>query len=368
MNVSTEASSVPAGSAAGPDPSLAPAPDGRRWVWWLLGGALLVLSAVILAMFTVQIPYYEFRPGSVRPTTSSVVVDGAEAYPPGGEIAFTTVSLRKSTLATYVEAWFDDDIDVVEEEVILGDRSPSENRDFNLQLMDTSKQDAIRVALLALGYEVPIDIDGFVIHQILEGSAADGVLSVGETIVSVEGKDITEPTDLSGAMDQKAPGDRVTIGVEASDAETVREVEIVLGENPDDPERGIIGVSLQARNPQYQYPFEVDIESGDVGGPSAGLAFSLGVIDVLTPGELTGGNEVAVTGTINGEGIVGPVGGVAQKTAAVVDEDYDVFLVPSSEFEEAAERAGDHVQVIPVDTLEEALEALESLGGSGLGS
>jgi PDZ domain-containing protein len=102
-----------------------------------------------------------------------------------------------------------------------------------------------------------------------------------------------------------------------------------------------------------------------VGGPSAGLAFSLGVIDVLTPGELTGGERVAVTGTIDGNGDVGPVGGVAQKTAVVVDEGYDVFLVPRSEVEVARRRAGDHVRVVGVDTLREALDALESLGGSG---
>jgi PDZ domain-containing protein len=369
MNVSTEASSVPAGSTGGADAVAPPTGprEGRRWLWWSLGGALLVLSALVLAMFTVQIPYYEFRPGSARPTAPGVVVEGAESYPPASEISFTTVSLSRSTLASYVAAWFDDDVEVVDEAVILGDRSPDENRQFNLQLMDTSKQEAIRVALLALGYEVPIYIDGLVIMEVLPGSAAEGVLSAGETIVAIDGRELTEATDVGEIMDGRAPGDQVSLEVEAATGDARRTVDLVLGENPDEPERGIIGVSLQARSPRYDYPFEIDIDSGDVGGPSAGLAFSLGVLDVLTPGELTGGNQVAVTGTIDGNGRVGEVGGVAQKTAVVVDEGYDVFLVPSSEFEEAAERAGDHVRVIAVDTLEEALDALESLGGSGLG-
>ena len=369
MNVSTEASSVPAGSTGGADPAAQPVGprEGRRWLWWFVGGGLLVLSALVLAMFTVQIPYYEFRPGSARPTASGVVVEGVESYQPASEISFTTVSLSRSTLASYVAAWFDDDVEVVDEAVILGDRSPDENRQFNLQLMDTSKQEAIRVALITLGYDVPIYLDGLVIVEVLEGSAAQGVLSPGETIVAIDGRELTEASDVGEIMDGKAPGDQVTLEVEAPDRETRRTVELVLGENPDESDRGIIGVSLQARDPRYDYPFDIDIDSGDVGGPSAGLAFSLGVLDVLTPGELTGGNQVAVTGTIDGNGVVGAVGGVAQKAAVVVDEGYDVFLVPSSEYEEAAERAGDHVRVIPVDTLDEALDALESLGGSGLG-
>ena len=368
MNVSTEASSVPASPAQGPDPSASPTrPANRTWLWWALGGLLVLLAGAVLAAFTVRIPYYEFRPGTVRPIASNVVVEDVESYPPGGEIAFTTVSLRHSTVASYVAAWFDDDIEVVDEEVILGDRTPSENRQFNLQLMDTSKQEAIRVALLALGHEVVVDIDGVVVVEVMPGSAADGLLSVGDTITAIDGQELAEGSDVTEIMVDKAPGERVLLEVEPPDRSQARTVEVVLGTAEDEPGRGIIGVLLQPRDPRYQYPFPVDIESGDVGGPSAGLAFTLGVLDVLTPGELTGGDRVAATGTIDGLGNVGPVGGVAQKTAAVIDSGYDVFLVPSTEYEEAAERAGDDLQVIPVDTLQEALDALESLGGSGLG-
>jgi PDZ domain-containing protein len=367
MNVSTEATSVPGHPGADVPPPDAPVTRGyRRWPWWLLGLGCLAVAGGLLAAFTVHLPYYEFRPGSARPTAGLVVADGVDTYPPASDIAFTTVSLRHSTLASRVQAWFDEDIEVVDEEVVLGDRSPSENRQFNLQLMDTSKQDAIRVALLALGHEVPVAIDGVVVVQLVEGSAAQELLSVGDTIVSVDGQELTELDQISAIMAGKVPGDTVQLVVEPPDRQEQRTVEITLSPAPDDPGRGIIGVSLQPRDPQYQFPFDIDIDSGRVGGPSAGLAFTLGVIDVLTPGELTGGERVAATGTIDSAGNVGPVGGVAQKTAVVVDEGYDVFLVPSSELEAAAERAGDRVQVIPVDTLQEALDALESLGGSGL--
>lgn len=337
----------------------------RIWPWWVGGGALFALAGAVIAALTVTIPYYEFRPGSARPIAGLVEVSEVETYPPQSDIAYTTVSLRHSTVASYVVAMFDDDIEIVEDNVVLGDRSENENRQFNLQLMDTSKQDAIRVALVALGHDVPITVSGIVVVAVQEGSAADGRLSVGDTIVTIDGEKLAVASDVARIMDPKKPGESVTLGVEPPDRSEIREIEVTLGTAPDDPERGIIGIELQPRDPNYQYPFPIDIDSGSVGGPSAGLAFSLGVIDVLTPGELTGGLRVAVTGTIDRNGNVGNVGGVVQKTAVVKRAGYDVFLVPSGEVDAVRARAGDTLRVIPVDTLQDALDALASLGGSG---
>ncbi len=330
---------------------------------------MLVLSAGLFAAFTVDIGYYEFRPGSARPTAPLVhVASDVQTYPPAGQIAFTTVSLRRSTLASYVLAWFDDDIEVVDQDLILGNRSPQENRQFNLQLMDTSKQEAMRLALERLGYDVPVTIDGVVIVAVQDGSAADGVLEAGQTIVSIDGQPIDDINDVTRLMDGKLPGTTVRLGVEPASRKQVQSVDVELGASPDEPDRGLIGVNLQPRNPQYQFPFDISIDSGNVGGPSAGLAFTLAVLDVMSPGELTGGLKVAVTGTIDAQGDVGPVGGVRQKTAAVIDAGYDVFLVPADEADQARARAGDALRVVPVDTLSDALDALSSLGGSGLGT
>lgn len=360
---------VPGERAVIDQPAVTPPTRPRRHVlWWTLGGVAVSLVAVVIAAFNVRIQYYEFHPGSTRPTSQLVVADEVDTYPPAGDIAFTTVSLRRSTLGSYVLAWFDSDVEVVEERQVLGDRSPDENRQFNLQLMDTSKQDAIRVALLQLGYDVPVRIDGVVVLGVEPGSPAEGVLERGDTIVSIDGEELALAADTSRILSTKPPGTDVVLGVEPPDRSQVRQVPLQLAAAPDDPDRGFIGVTLQARNPIYDFPFPIDIESGNVGGPSAGLAFTLGVLDVLTPGELTGGLQVAATGTIDGAGTVGQVGGVPQKTAAVIDAGYDVFLVPSAEYDEALERAGDAVQVIAVDTLSEALDALASLGGSGLGT
>jgi len=372
--VSTEDESVP-GSVGLREPGPLPPPPPevpvarrRGWVGWAWGLVLLAAAAGLFAAFTVRIGYFEFRPGSARPTAELVEVGSdVSSYPPAGELAFTTVSLRQSTMASYLWAWFDDDVQVVEQQALLGDRSPQENRQLNLQLMDTSKQDAIRVALLALGYEVPVTIDGVVVVAVQEGAAAQGLLERGETVVAIDGEALDDIDDVSRIMAPKRPGDTVTLGVEPVDRDEVRQVPVVLGASPEDPTKGLIGIQLEPRRPAYAFPVEVDIDSGDVGGPSAGLAFALAVLDVLTPGELTGGLDVAVTGTIDAEGNVGDVGGVRQKIAAAIEDGYDVFLVPSKEFDEAQERAGTAIEVIAVDTLRDALDALASLGGSGLG-
>jgi len=341
----------------------------RPWAWWVAGIVFLAAAAGIFAAFTVRIGYFEFRPGSARPTRDLVAVgDGVDVYPPASELAFTTVSLRQSTVASYLWAWFDDDVQVVEQDAILAGRSPAENRQLNLQLMDTSKQDAIRQALLALGYDVPVTIDGVVVVDVQRDAAAEGRLDVGETVVSIDGEPLDELEDVARIMEPKRPGDTVSLAVEPLRGGEARTVAVELRAAPDDPDRGLIGIQLQPRSPSYELPVAVEIDSGDVGGPSAGLAFTLAVLDVLTPGELTGGLDVAVTGTMEADGRVGDVGGVRQKTAAAINDGYDVLLVPSGEFEEARERAGGAIEVIAVDTLREALDALASLGGSGLGS
>jgi PDZ domain-containing protein len=145
------------------------------------------------------------------------------------------------------------------------------------------------------------------------------------------------------------------------------EIELIAAGGDDD--RTIIGFQ-PFDTARADLPFDVDIDSGAIGGPSAGLAFTLTLIDELTPGELTGGRRVAVTGTISLDGTVGAIGGLAQKTSAVRQQGATVFLVPTAQGEadiaRAREVAGDDVEIVPVATLDEALAALADLGGNGL--
>jgi Lon-like protease len=361
-----------------PQPESSRIPPFRVWFLGFLGFALL---GFLISAAVVELPYYAFRPGSVRDTRSLVVIDGTETYVPDGSISYTTVSLRPVTLVGLVAGWLDPDTDIHPRDEVLGDNNPDENRQLNLALMDSSKLVATQVALEELGYEVHETATGNTVLDVIPDSPADGVLEMGDTIVAVDGERIDEPDDLTELMADKRPGDEVTLtiqpfqgtdGAAATDADgngerDEEDVAIELAANPDDPEKGFIGIQHGPAGYDLDLPFDINFDTGDVGGPSAGLAFTLTLIDALTEGELTGGEAVAVTGEINADGTVGAVGGTGQKAAAVRRAGIDVFLVPDDDvdYQAAVEHAGD-VEVIRVGTVEEALEALAELGGNGL--
>ncbi|MGQ0830970.1 MAG: YlbL family protein [Microthrixaceae bacterium] len=326
--------------------------------------AALVTSAVVGAA-VIPVPYYALSPGSARPVSEQVLVEGVPSYKPEESIAFTTVNVGPTTLLEALVGWLDADVDVIPEDKVLGDRSQAQNQRYNAQLMDSSKQVAITVALEHLGYDVPIRTTGTVVREILRGAPADGVLERDDVIVAVDGNLVDEPGEIGSLLQPGGPGATHELSIERPAGTTsIRKVPVTTVAAKDDPARAMIGIDAEDRIVGFDFPIDVTIDSGNVGGPSAGLAFTLALLDVLTPGEITGGHRVAVTGTISLDGKVGPVGGGAQKAIAVRDDGYEVFLVPSDELAEVRATVGDDLRVIPVDTLAEALEALASLGGN----
>lgn len=356
-----------------PVATLPPAPPGDRAGRpgvsrrvWVAGVSALLLVATLIGAAVLPVPYVAVRPGSVRPVTEQVLVEGAASYPPERSIGYTTVNVGQTTLLEALAGWLDDEVDVLPEERIRGDRSPEESRRYNAQLMDTSKLIAITVALRHLGVAVPIRTTGTVVRDIIGGTPAADVLRIDDVIVAVDGQAVDEPGELTGLLQAGGPGAAHTLTVERpAGAESTVDVAITTVPAPQDPGRAVVGISApEDRIVDFEFPIDVTIDSGNVGGPSAGLAFTLAVLDVLTEGELTGGFRVATTGTMALDGTVGEVGGAAQKAIAVRDAGYDVFLVPSAEEDEVRAVVGRGLRVIPVDTLAEALEALDSIGGN----
>lgn len=328
--------------------------------------AVGLLAAAITGAALLPIPYVALRPGKALPVTEQVLVEGAPSYAPQQSIAYTTISVGSTTLLEALVGWLDDDIDVLPEETVRGKRSADENRRYNAQLMDTSKLMAVAVALRYLGEQVDIRTTGVVVRGVESGTPAATALEMDDVIVAVDGEPVDVPDELRGLLQVGGPGASHTLTLERP-AGTVTRIDVAVSTvaAANDPQRAILGITaLEERFVDFDFPIDVTIDSGTVGGPSAGLAFTLAVLDVLTPGELTGGHRVAVTGTIALDGTVGPVGGGAQKAITVRDADYEVFLVPSDELDEVREAVGDDLEVVAVDTLEEALEALESLGGN----
>jgi PDZ domain-containing protein len=201
--------------------------------------------------------------------------------------------------------------------------------------------------------------------ECLESSPSDEVLDPGDRLLEVDGIPLSNVDDLSAALADKEPGDTVEIKLERPDVGELT-VTVELTSASDEPDRTIVGF-LPFDTRRVELPFELDIDTGRIGGPSAGLAFTLTLIDELTPGELTGGQNIAITGTIGLDGTVGAIGGLRQKASAVAQAGVDVFLVPAAQGEEDIEKArqagGDGLRIIPVATVDEALAALEELGG-----
>jgi Lon-like protease len=339
-------------------------PRGRVRPWHLVAAFAIVAS--VLAANTITVPYFAIAPGSAVAVGPLVTVQDGPSYPAEGTIYLTTVSLRRVTMFEAIQGWIDPAIDVVEERVILPPQvSRSELREFNLELMDTSKEQALGVAFEKLDFDA-IQGDGAEVVQVLPDTPADGVLEPGDAIVAVDGKDIGVHIEAVRLIGDRRPGDEVRLRIEPQGGGEARDLTVRLAASPTDPERALLGVTLRTRDLRFDFPYEVDIASERIGGPSAGLAFTLQVLDVLTDGELTGGLRVAATGTIELDGSVGAVGGVAQKTVAVRDAGIDLFLVPASEVEQARRHAGQALQIAPVRDLDDALRVLASLGGNGL--
>jgi Lon-like protease len=360
--VDTTSATLP---VAPPDPPTdAPVATRRaRWPWILGSVGVLVVAACLFAL-VVELPYYTISPGSARPTEPTVSVEGTRTYPAGEDLLFTTVTIsqRRVNGFEWLEAKLVPDIDLVPAEQIDGGQTPEENQQLNQQLMDASEDTAVVVALEHLGYDV-VSGTGASVAEIVPGTPADGEIEPGDTVVRAAGQPVDRVEDLVREIDERSPGDELDLVLEPADGPR-RRVTVTLGAFPQAPDEPFLGVSgLSTRDVQYDYPFDVTIDPGQVRGPSAGLAFTLAVLDVLTPGDISNGVPVAVTGTIDGLGRVGPVGGVDFKALAADQAGAELFLVPAGEEDLARSRVGDDIEIVPVETLQDALEALDELGG-----
>ena len=329
----------------------------------------------------VQPAPYARVPASAQPVDDLISIgdlgDAAEQFPPVGDIYFVTVMAPTQSLLSWLVGRGDAAVEFLTAEDVNGFRTPTQRRTLDLASMRTSEQVAQFVALQRLGYDVEL-VPGEVLidtmvclepnadgSDCVTWSPSDAVLDPGDRILDVDGVEIATVDDLSSVLAGKRPGDVVTMQIERPDAGEL-EVDVELTASPDDPTRTIVGF-YPFDTARVELPFELSINTASIGGPSAGLAFTLTLIDELTEGELTGGGDVAVTGTINLDGTVGAIGGLRQKASAVAQAGVTVFLVPAAQGEDdiaaAREAAGGDLEIVPVETLEQALAALADHGG-----
>jgi PDZ domain-containing protein len=330
--------------------------SSRRWAVALLVVSLVLTALGIVARF-VQLPYDTLGPGRAEAVNSVITVDGHPSYPPQGKVFYTTVSVRERVNPYEALAgWLDPTVDVIAEQKIRGTVPPDQYQRMNVEAMADSKTTAEVLALHQLGFA---DLGaGADVVEVDPGQPAAAVLQPGDVIVAIDGAAVSTSGDAVAAIRARAPGDTIHFQFRRNDAAPT-DAQAVLGQGDDG--RPLLGVRLSTK---IKLPFGITIDSGRVVGPSAGLAYALELLDVLTPGELTGGSSVAATGELQPDGTVGAIGGVAQKTVTVKRAGAKIFLVPKDNEAEARAHAGKGLQVLGVSSFDDALHALGSLKGS----
>jgi PDZ domain-containing protein len=214
------------------------------------------------------------------------------------------------------------------------------------------------VALRAAGYSVDITGQGAEVESILQGMPAEAVLQVGDIIIGADRQPIDSTSALIDAVRRHRVGDQLTLTVRRDGQD--QEILITTKSSPSETGRPIIGVTISTYLFEVRMPFPVDIQSDNVGGPSAGFMFALGILDAVTDGDLTRGYYIAGTGTIAADGSVGAVGGAAEKALAAELDGAQVFLVPKDDAEEAR-RWARTIQIVPVERFDDAIQALCAL-------
>jgi Lon-like protease len=233
--------------------------------------------------------------------------------------------------------------------------SESERIKQSQEEMTQSQKVAAAVALRYLGYKVRVKTNGVEVTAVFPGTPADGKLEVGDVVVTVNGKSVKTTDELQQAMSGVKPGASVTFGVRRSGG--VQNILLQTIESTDEPTRAVVGVQID-QSATIDLPLDVRIDTGSIGGPSAGLAFALDIVDELGK-DIDDDKRIVVTGALDLDGRVVAIGGIKQKTIAARDADADLFLVPDDNAADAR-RYADGLDVVPVSTFREALSSLTS--------
>ena len=335
----------------------------RRALTLLLASVLAVALAV--AGGSQAVSYVALTPGPAFNTLGSVgatpvlSISGHLSYPATGALDLTTVSVTdRITLFEALRGWLSSSEAVIPREVIFPpDQTEQQADEQNAQLMHQSQDDATTAALRELGIPSRTTL---AVGGVTSGAPADGKLKPGDVLTTVDGQKVTSSELLRTLISKRAPGATVTIGY--TRAGRPGSVTITTVASKDKPPRAIVGITP---NEVATFPIKVAISLKDVGGPSAGLMFALGIIEKLGPDSLTGGRNIAGTGEITADGKVGAIGGIAQKMLGAKAEHATVFLVPAENCDEARKNKPSGITLVKVSTLKNALAALSTLRAGG---
>jgi PDZ domain-containing protein len=355
------------GTGPSEDEIVRPAPARRRSkVHWFVWAPVLVVVVGVVVSSRIDLNYFAIQPGTAQSVQPFITVPPEKGHHVADPVLLTDVEEARVTALSYLFFKLQSDTALYSVPSVTGGVSPAElDAQGNLQM--SQAETAAKVASLRhLGYSVPATPVGAVIAGTFPGTPAYGVLNVGDVITAVDGVPTPSAHALTTALSTYKPGQAVTFTVRRNGTAPPGPVTLTLRRTiiEVDGERVVITVGIEPQDQvHYTYPFPVSIDVVDIGGPSAGLAMTLGVIDTLSGGQLTGGHKVAATGTMDASGDVGDVGGVAQKTVAVENAGATIFLVPPQEYAAAKSKDRPGLKVYAVSTLDQALRVLAANGG-----
>ena len=320
---------------------------------------ILFIFILISSLSFIQTEYYFMSPGP--PYQWDIDYGEIDNYEFDGSLYQLTVRRDEANVLIYIWSLVNDSYDLYPREVILPDGvTPKELSEISIQNMRTSENVAIAVALKNVGYEISSKGDGVAVVGILDDSPVKDKLKKGDLLNSINNKDISSATEFISTLRTYSIGETVSIGLlrEIDGNKKTLTIETTLIEHVEYEGEPMVGFLATTVNERFDFPFEIDIKTGNVGGPSAGLMMALNVYNNLIPEDLTNSMIVAGTGTIEIDGSVGPVGGIKQKVIAAKKAGAELILVPVANFEEAKIFETEETAVVAVDSFSEALSVI----------
>ncbi|MER6204410.1 PDZ domain-containing protein [Streptomyces sp. NPDC001642] len=336
----------------------------------------LMLIVLLCAGVLINVPYSEMSPGPTVNTLGDhdgepvLQINGRKTYATTGHLNMTTVRVTSAdynmNLIEAVYGWLAHDDKIVPHDTLYPDgKTEQQSTQENAEEFSQSQESAKVAALDQLG--VPVK-SWVIVSTVVKGTPAEGKLHAGDVIKAVDGTTVKQPDDVAKLVTKHKPGENVVFtivpakeqaaAVKANKTATATKNITITTATSDDTgaKRAIVGISAGT---DHTFPFTIDIKLADVGGPSAGLMFALGIYDKLTPGDLTGGKFVAGTGTIDDEGKVGPIGGISMKTVGARSKGAQYFLTPADNCAEAAKDTPGGLKLVKVNTIKDAISSLK---------
>jgi Lon-like protease len=334
----------------------------RLTPWRILGGIVVLLAVTVLILFSIPSSDYLLLPDVAHPVAPLVRVQGGRPSAGPGGIYFVDVIERRANEFERLFPWIHSNATLVPAKLLFPPgTSSAAARAADLREMQVSQKVAAAVALRRLGYHVVVQPNGVIVNAVDLGTDAYRKLQPADIIVGIDGKPTPTVTRLRRVLDGVAPGDTTQVRIRRGSKIVTEPIRTV--DDPQQPGHALIGFE-PAQGAQIKLPIRVSIDAGNVGGPSAGLAFALEVMQQLGH-NVDRGNRIAATGEMELNGAVGPIGGVKQKVFDARKADVDAFLVPAGDNAKTARRYAGSLRVIPVRTFGQALQALATLPKPG---